>query len=123
MLAHHVRERILARMAEGGVTKIMRQGERLGQVFIEPERTGDRAGDLRDFDRMGKTRAVVIPLVIDKDLGLVFQASEGSGMDDAVAVALIIGSGRARWFLNQPPTAFCRIACINLAVFSAKADS
>jgi hypothetical protein len=41
----------------------------------------------------------VVPLVVDEDLGLVLQAAEGAGMDDAIAVALVegaVGVGRFR---------------------------
>ena len=51
-----------------------------------------RARDLGDLDRMGEARAVIIALVLDEDLGLVLEAAEGGGMDDAVAVALVTGA-------------------------------
>ena len=43
---------------------------------------------MRDLDRMGQPGAVIIAFVFDKDLGFMFQAAEGAGMDDAIAVTL-----------------------------------
>ena len=47
-----------------------------------------RARDLGDLDAVRQPRAEQVAFVIDEDLGLVFEAAEGGGMDDAVAVAL-----------------------------------
>src|SRR5205823_603855 len=81
-------QRLLAGMAERRVAKIVRQRHRLAEILVEPQRTAERAGDLRYFQRMRQARAVVIALVIDEDLGLVLQPPERRRMDDAVAVAL-----------------------------------
>ena len=70
------------------MAEVVRQRQRLGQVFVEAEDAADRAGDLRDLDAVGQARAVVIALMVDEHLGLVLQAAEGAGVDDAVAVAL-----------------------------------
>src|SRR3546814_6589311 len=80
--------RSLAGMAERRVSEVVREGERLGQVFVEPEAARQRARDLRHLDRMGQARPVVVALVIDEDLRLVLQAAEGGRVDDPVAVAL-----------------------------------
>ena len=37
---------------------------------------------------MGQAGAVVIALIVDKDLGLVFQPAEGGGVQDPVPIAL-----------------------------------
>ena len=75
-------------MAERRVAEIVDQRQRLGEILVEPQRAGQRAGDLRHLDRVGQPRAVVVALVRDEDLRLVLEAAEGGGMDDAVAVAL-----------------------------------
>ena len=85
-------ERPLAGMAERRVAEVVRERQRLRQVLVEPERAGDRAGDLRHLQRMGQPGAEMVALVADEDLRLVLQPAEGVGMDDAVAVAL---EGRA----------------------------
>ena len=43
---HAVVERVLAGMAEGRVAEVVRQRQRLGEILVEPERAGERAGDL-----------------------------------------------------------------------------
>ena len=57
---------------------------------------GDAAGDGGDFDGVGQAGAQMIAGAVEEDLGLVFQAAEGAGMDDAVAVALVFGAPQGR---------------------------
>src|SRR3546814_8832997 len=66
-----------------------------GEILVQAEVAADRAGDLRHLDGGGQAGAAVVALVIDEDLGLVLQPPEGAGVDDAVAVALEAGAGRA----------------------------
>ena len=68
---HAVVERVLAGMAEGRVAEIVGERQRLGEILVEPERPGERAGDLRHLDRVGQPGAVVVALVRDEDLRLV----------------------------------------------------
>jgi hypothetical protein len=63
----------------------------------------DGAGDLRDFDAVGKAGAEQVAFVIHEYLGLVFEAAKRAGMDDAVAVALEFAAGIRRCFSNFPP--------------------
>jgi hypothetical protein len=41
---------------------------------------------------VGQAGAVIIALIIEEDLSLIFQASKGCGMQDAIAVALKCGA-------------------------------
>ncbi len=75
-------------MAEGGVAEVVRQADRLDQVFVGAQRPGDGAADLGHLQGVGEAGAEVIPLVVDEHLGLVFQPAEGGGMQNPVAVAL-----------------------------------
>src|SRR5262245_14484368 len=52
---------------------------------------------------MRETRAKVITLVVDEDLGLVFEAAKRAGVDDAVAVALELIAKSGRFFSDPPP--------------------
>jgi len=88
IIAHAIVERILTSMAEGGVAEIMGESERLGEILVEPERARQRAGDLRDLDRVGEARTEMVALMIEEHLRLMGEAAEGSRVDDAVAVAL-----------------------------------
>jgi len=47
---------------------------------------------------VGEAGAVVVPLVVDEDLGLVLETAEGAAVDDAVAVALVGGAVGMRGF-------------------------
>ena len=75
--AHALVERILAGMAERRVTQVMRQRNGLDQVFIQTQGAGDRAAELRDFQRMRQPCAEQIALVVQKNLGFVDQPSKG----------------------------------------------
>ena len=79
----------------------------LGEDFAEDAQPGHDAvaGDLVDgapgvallpdlghFKCMGQTGAVVIALVVDENLGFVFQPAKSAGVQDAVSVALETGA-------------------------------
>ena len=89
-------ERVFAGMPERRVAEVVAERDRFGEVVVEPERAGERAGDLRHLDGVGEAGAEMVALVMDEDLRLVGEAAEGGRMDDAVAVALEFGPGRAR---------------------------
>jgi hypothetical protein len=98
-IGHAVIQRILARMAEGRVSKVMGQTDGLGQFFVQVQRAGGGARYLRDLERMGQPSSVEIAFVVDEDLGLVDQSTKRGGMHDAIAIALKFGSilrGRLR---------------------------
>ena len=94
-------------MTERRVAEVVRERERLGEVFVEPERAGERPGDLGDFQRMGQACAVMVALVEHEDLGLVLQPPEGGRVDDAVGVAPERAAGRTFGLGMEPPAA-CR---------------
>ncbi len=106
---HRRVKRILARMTEGRVAKVMRQRQRLGEIIVKAERAGQSAGDLADLDRMGEPRAVMVALVRNKDLRLMRETAEGRGMEDTVAVALEFAPRRRARLVEQPAAAAARI--------------
>jgi len=75
-------------MAKRGMPQIVRQRNGLDQVLVEAQGPGDRARDLRNLQGMGQPRAKQIAFMVDEDLGLVDQAPKGTGVDDAIAIAL-----------------------------------
>src|SRR5690606_36479612 len=87
-ILHRGVQRRLARVAERRMAEIVGQRQRLRQVLVQPQRTGEAARDLGYLQAVGQARAVMIALMRDEDLGLLLQPAEGGGMDDAVAVAL-----------------------------------
>lgn len=94
------------------MTEVVTERDRLGEVLVETERPCDRARDLRDFERMGEARAVVVALGGDKDLRLVFETSERLGVDDAVAVADELGAHRARREGSDPAARILGLASV-----------
>ena len=97
-------QRPLPGMAERGMAEVMRQRQRLGEVFIQPELAGQRAGDLGHLQRMGQPGAVMIALMEHEDLGFVLQPAERGGMDDPVAIPAERAAGLA-WRLRKQPAA------------------
>ena len=90
-------ERPLAGMAEWRMAEVVHQRQRLGEVLVQPQRAGERAGDLDHFQGVGQPGAVMVALVVDEHLRLVGEPAEGGGMDDPVAIAAEIvarGAGR-----------------------------
>ena len=102
-------ERALAGMAERRMAEVVAERERLGQVLVEPERAGERAGDLGDFQGVGQAGAEMIALVEHEHLGLVRQPAERGRMDDAVAVAAEGAAGGAGRLGKAPAPAAPRI--------------
>ncbi len=108
-------QRPLAGMAERGMAEVMGQRQRLGEVLIEAELTGQRPGDLRHFQRMGQPCAVMIAFMEHENLGFVLEAAEGGGMNHPVAVAPERAAGLARRLHEQPAAAAIGIAGIKRA--------
>ena len=102
---HRLIERRLPGVAEGRMPEIVGQRKRLGEVFVHTEDAADRARDLRDLQAVGQPGAVVIPLVIDEDLGLVLQTPKRRAVDDPVAVALKGRPGAAFRLRIEAPAA------------------
>ncbi len=88
VLLHALVQRVLPGVPERRVPEVVRQGDRLDEVFVDAELPGDRATDLRDLERMRQARAEEIAFVIDEDLGLVLEPAERAGVDHAIAVPL-----------------------------------
>ena len=82
-------QRIFARVTKRGVSQVVPQGRSFGQILVQIEAAGDRSRDLHDLHRVRQARAVVVAHRRDEDLGFVFEATEGLGVDDAVAIDLV----------------------------------
>ena len=88
MAFHEFIQNHLSGMTERGMSQIVRQGNGLGEFFIQAKSARDGAGDLAHLYRVCQTRPVMIPLMIHKNLGLVFKPPERLRVDDPVAIAL-----------------------------------
>jgi hypothetical protein len=81
-------ERALTGVSEGRMADVVNQRQRLGQIFVQAECGGDGPGDLRDLNRMGQAAAKMIGRAAGEYLRLPRQAPEGTGLHDALAIAL-----------------------------------
>lgn len=90
-------EHALTGMAKGGMSQIVRQRDGLGEVFVETQCTSNRAGNLRNFERMGHTGAVMIADRRKENLRFLLQTAKRFTMDDPVAIALIHSPKRVLW--------------------------
>ena len=79
----------LARVAERRVAQVVAKRDGFGEVFVEAERAGDGARDLRHFKRVREPRAEMVALGSKEHLRFVRQASEAFRVQDLIAVALI----------------------------------
>src|SRR5581483_10035849 len=75
-------EGALTGVAEWRMAEIVRERECFAQVLVEPKRAGKRSRDLRDFQSVRQTRAIMVALVIDEHLCLVRKAAKRGRMDD-----------------------------------------
>ena len=98
VLAHGGVERFFAGVAEGRMADVVDQGQGFGEIDVEAERSGDGARDLRDFEGVGEAVAEVVGVAAGEDLRLGFEAAEGAGVDDAVAIALKVVAVGMRGF-------------------------
>src|SRR6185312_8855733 len=73
-------ERPLAGMAERRMAEIMRQRQGFGEILVETELPGQRAGDLRHFQRVRQPGAIMITFMEHKYLGFVLQTAKSRGM-------------------------------------------
>ena len=98
----------------------MAEGERFGEVLVQPERAGNRAGNLGDFQRVRQPRAEMIALMGHENLGFLLQAAKGSRMDDAVPVALERRAGGRRGLLEIPAPALFKAGCERGSLFHGR---
>ena len=66
--------------------EVMPQSDGLDQVFIESKSPSNRTGDLRYFERVGQTRAVVVAGGREKDL--VYASNGERPCSDSIPVPL-----------------------------------
>jgi ADP-ribose pyrophosphatase len=114
VIGHKLIERGLTGVSEGWMPEVMRQGDGLGEIFVESEGACDAATDGGDFDGMGQAGAVVIAGPIEEDLGLVLESSEGGAVHDAFAIPLefgAVGMQRLRELPTEGETGTLRIGC------------
>ncbi len=71
------RQGVLAGMTERWMAEIVRQRAGLGEILVQPQRPGDRTGDLRHFETVGQPDAEMVPVGTHEHLRLVAQPTKG----------------------------------------------
>ena len=89
---HHSGQRPLPGVAEGGVPQVVGQRRRLGEILVQPQPPGHGTGDAGHLQGVGHTGAVMVPLGLQKHLGLVLQPPEGFAVYHPVHVPLKAGT-------------------------------
>src|SRR5215217_5959939 len=75
-------------VTEGGVAEIVAEGDRLREIFVEPESAGYGTGYLHHLQSVREACPEVVAVRGDEDLGLVHEPAERLGVDYAVPITL-----------------------------------
>jgi hypothetical protein len=92
--AEEIVEFVFAGMAEGRMANVVNEGEGLGELAVQAESDGCGARNLCDFERVRQAIAEMIGITNGEGLRLGFKAAEGAGMNDAIAIARVVGTIR-----------------------------
>jgi len=103
--AHLAIQLVFTRMGKRRMADVVTKRKSFGELFIEIQRGGHGAGDLRDLDGVGEPVTKVIRDARRKHLRFILQAAERGRMDDAVAIALELAAVRMRQFRISPASA------------------
>ena len=106
MRAQQFIELSFSRVAERRVPDVVHQGQGLGEIGVEFERSGDGARNLRDFQRVREAVAEMVGIARGEDLRFCFEAAERPRMDHAIAVARVVVAVRMRRFGITPAARF-----------------
>ena len=106
IVRHQLIQRALARMAKRRMAEVVGQTDALDKILVCPKRSGDRAPNLGNFERMGDAGPIVVPLGDDEDLGLALQPPPRRRMQHAFAVTLEGGPIRLLRVGVRPPARF-----------------
>jgi hypothetical protein len=85
---HFAIEGFFSGVSERRMADVMNERESFGEIFVESQNASYSAGHLGNFDRVSEAIAKVVGKTRGEDLRLVFETTEGAGVDDAVAIAL-----------------------------------
>jgi hypothetical protein len=89
ILAHSQIKLPLARMPERGMSNIVDQCERFGEVRIQIQGAGHRPRNLSYFERMRQPVSKMVGKTSCENLRLGFKAAKGSRMDYTIAVSRV----------------------------------
>src|SRR5580704_12021431 len=97
MLAHGGVESFFTSMTERRVSDVVNQAQCFSEIDVETKSSGDGARDLGNFEAVGEAVAEMVGIAARENLGLGFEAAEGAGVNDTIAVALkVVAVGMLR---------------------------
>ena len=85
---HDLIQSAFAVVPERSMPEVVPERDSLGEIFVQPERACNSAGDLADLQRVREPRAVVVGVRDKEHLRLVLQPAERPAVDYPVPVAL-----------------------------------
>jgi len=88
LVGHEIVEHFLTPVAEGRMTQVVGESDRLDKILIKPKCPAHRPAYLGNFKRVRKPGAIMIVLVRDKNLRLEIKPSKCRAMDDPVTITL-----------------------------------
>jgi hypothetical protein len=94
MSSHQFIEFAFARVAKRRVANIVDQGQSLAELTVEAESGGNSTRDLGDFEGVSEPIAKMIGISRSKNLSLGFQTAKCARVNDAVAIACVLGAVR-----------------------------
>ena len=83
---HRLVKRFFSSVTERCMSQVVRKRKCFREVFVNRQRSSQGPGDLRNFEAMRQTCAVIVALVTDKDLGLCLNGE--TPRNNSVPVAL-----------------------------------
>ena len=96
-------------MPKRRMSQIMGQCNGLDEIFVQLQRAGDTASELRHFQGMRQACAKQITFVIQKNLCFVNQAPKRRGMHNPIPIPLVIGSRRGDRLWQSAPARLRRV--------------
>jgi hypothetical protein len=106
---HLVVEFRLAGVCERRVADVMGQSQSLGEAFVEFQDAGDSTRDLGDFNGVCESIPKMVRESGGEYLGLVFEPTKGTSVNDAVAITLEFGPvGMGGFRVAAAPAALSR---------------
>ena len=94
------RQGVFAGMTPGAVAAVVAEGDGLGERHVETEGACNRYRDLRHFEGMSESRALMV-VGKDEDLGLAGQPTKSRGVQDAITIPLETCAERIGFFGND----------------------
>ena len=98
--SHQFVECLFTGVTKRGVPKVVSKADRLGEVLVDSQCAGNISRNGGDFHRVCEPCAQVVAAAAQENLSLAVEPPKGPGMDDSIAVALVLRAPFGRWFVD-----------------------